>query len=39
MSRLSVEFPEGALRTGENPKVLEIHRLGEEDGLGEEGFG
>jgi hypothetical protein len=39
MSRSSLESPEGALGTGENPEVLEIHRLGEEDGLGEEGFG
>jgi hypothetical protein len=30
MSRLSVEFLEGALRTSENPEVLEIHRLREE---------
>jgi hypothetical protein len=35
MSRLSIEFLEGALRTSENPEVLEIYRLGDEDRLGE----
>jgi hypothetical protein len=39
MSRLSIEFLEGALRTSKNPKVLKIHRLREEDELREEGFG
>jgi len=29
-ARSSLEFPEGALETGENPEVLEIHRLGKE---------
>ena len=39
MSRLFIEFLEGALRTSENPEVLEIYKLREEDGLREEGFG
>jgi hypothetical protein len=39
ISRLSIKFLEKALRTSENPEVLEIYRLGEEDRLREKGFG